>query len=440
MISLTAELPPVSVSFEHTYFGFASGRLRYDCVTCKAQCCRGHGYSVNAGPERDAQVASNPLIRFFMTPCQSGAAHYHVGNCPPSCFFLTREDRCQIHLDHGPAAKPSTCRLFPFNNFTRVGPYLVVLPHPRLCPLEIVPPGQHDMLSDHQELLSAMSLRGVDAHIPSSTAPTTDLDALIAIERRIVDDSASKTSESDIGWVVAKQLVQQGSRADATLAREEVREFIAQLRNLLGIETAAEGHPDTLQALIALTPLIRAQLLFRRADAPADGFDVRLERVPFALAAFSQIVFLAREAGVPLTTYQGVMRLLLEFMPVLRLIACLDEVRAMRTDLMIDTRWVGEPSLQMPYAGIVKALIRRVQLKERLTLGEVVARNMESITTDRMAFLRHLTSRLSGRLTRIETPVPALAPLRHPKPALQHWILSNSSSEQIASLSGRRLP
>lgn len=127
-------------SSERLYFAFRSDGFSYDCVSCKAHCCRGHGYSLSTGQELDTQLRLRPSLRMFLSSNDAGTS-YHVSNCAPACFFLTHDNTCSVQVTSGYQAKPETCRLFPFNHFRRVGDFLIILPHVSLCPLKVSPGG-----------------------------------------------------------------------------------------------------------------------------------------------------------------------------------------------------------------------------------------------------------------------------------------------------------
>jgi Fe-S-cluster containining protein len=142
---------PISIQADHVYFAFPSGRLTYDCVSCGAKCCRGFGYEVFVDRDLQRQLGTRHALRFFLDPCEAGAAdHYHARNLKPACFFLDEQNACSLHVQHGYDTKPETCRLFPFNQFNRVGDYLIVAPHPELCPLAILPPGERSDASSQR--------------------------------------------------------------------------------------------------------------------------------------------------------------------------------------------------------------------------------------------------------------------------------------------------
>jgi hypothetical protein len=118
----------VDIAVANVLFAFADGRWSYDCVACGAQCCRGHGYALNGARELEAQLSASTALHLFVSADKAGLFQaYQVRNLPPACFMLTKDGRCATHVTHGFAAKPETCRLFPFNQFGLLGDYLIVL-------------------------------------------------------------------------------------------------------------------------------------------------------------------------------------------------------------------------------------------------------------------------------------------------------------------------
>lgn len=160
-IRLHQASPPVDIPSDNVYFAFASGRLSYDCVTCNAKCCRGHGYLLQRRDELQRHLAIRPHLKYFIDHAgKESRRQLLVKNCPPACFFLNTHGLCTLHVEDGYDAKPETCRLFPFNVLRRVANYVVVTPHSSLCPLEISSLGAERPESTHQELLKAMASQG----------------------------------------------------------------------------------------------------------------------------------------------------------------------------------------------------------------------------------------------------------------------------------------
>lgn len=77
-ILLRAAPSPTSIPADHVFFAFETGRLTYDCATCGAQCCRGHGYNLRVGDELQRHLASRPAVKFFLNQHEVEADLYHA--------------------------------------------------------------------------------------------------------------------------------------------------------------------------------------------------------------------------------------------------------------------------------------------------------------------------------------------------------------------------
>lgn len=111
---------PSDISTENVFFTFPSGSLAYDCASCGSTYCRGHGFSMNRDKELPVLLGRDSSLQLFITDGDGDAAGTHstVRNCPPGCFVLENDGLCEIQLEHGYAAKPETCRLFPSTMFS----------------------------------------------------------------------------------------------------------------------------------------------------------------------------------------------------------------------------------------------------------------------------------------------------------------------------------
>jgi Fe-S-cluster containining protein len=239
---------PVRIPADRVYLAFPNGRFAYDCIACGAKCCRGSGYEVLAGAELDWQLGTQHAVRFFLDPCDSGADdHFHARNWKPSCFFLDRQGLCTIQTQHGFDAKPETCRLFPFNNLRRVADYLIVGPHTGLCPLQVLPAGEHSDASDHGQLLASLEAVGVGTHVPVVDASGVDVSQLVALERRIIETcerpAPGQTYASHAAGQMALTRLASGAvvhEADArAAAEEEIDRFLRLVYEILGVAPPA---------------------------------------------------------------------------------------------------------------------------------------------------------------------------------------------------------
>ncbi len=444
--------PAIEVAPEHVYFAFASGRLSYDCVSCNAQCCRGHGYLVTIGPELDRQLAVRPELRFFLAPQNDTARNQHrVRNCPPSCFFLNDRGLCSLHAEHGYEAKPETCRLFPFNHLRRAGDYLIVAPHDSLCPIQVEPPGEASDRSTYGELLHTMSLPGIYAEVPVCNGLLSDLDILISLERQVVDLSEQYMDQSHYAGFAAAQL-------DATYqtlrnllpvngpcpqppADGVIERFLEQVCELLGFSRALAKRADALltRTVTAVTPALRSQLVFRdavqdRKAAPALWDGLELDRVPYLLAALHALANLAELAGMRAVTYQTVFRLFHDYRSLLFLLAHVDCVVAWRPGVLIDLRLPNDEQFQQPFIRLARALLPERNRKARIKLGDLVSEVNRFDGVERLRFLQLLAQRVEGRLVSLER-VGLEDRWARPnfRSSFQRWVINHLSEEVLGA-------
>jgi hypothetical protein len=153
--------PPIDIAADCVYFAFASGRFTYDCITCNAQCCRGHGYQATVGPELDRQLALRPALRFFLDQ-QNGESPSQriIRNCPPACFLFTELGRCRSPcgaLDLMRSLRLVDC--FLSINYGASRSTSSFAP-PAAVSLQVEPPGTTSNKSTYAELLEVISVAG----------------------------------------------------------------------------------------------------------------------------------------------------------------------------------------------------------------------------------------------------------------------------------------
>jgi Fe-S-cluster containining protein len=437
---------PIGIHPNRVYFAFASGRLGYDCVACGAKCCRGEDFEVLAGRELRHQLATTHPIRFFLDPCESGAAdHYHARNLKPACFFLNGQGNCSIHVEHGYAAKPETCRLFPFNNITRAGEFLIIAPHRGLCPLQVLPAGERSDASDHDQLLAAMSGSGIGTHVPEIRAAQAEVPALIALERQIVELSGQDLNATRYARNAAAQLALTRLSAapagapDAAQeqARDDVEEFLWMLYDVLGAtQPIGDDHDQALvRTMVGMTPAIRARLVFEQGAASEPG---GVERIPYLLLALHTFATFARDAGMAEVTYQSVMGLLDRYRPLLTLLASLDRVMVWKPEADVDFALASDQALRSRYLGVAKALLPSSQRKAPTPLGRILAEHAMPNGMDRVLFLKSLARRLQGQVVPMTDAPTTMRRVQAPRAALQQWALGYFSTDFLLMVADSR--
>ena len=119
---------------ERVWFTWPDRGFSYRCEGCGA-CCKGLGIGLDvAGGQLDALVAKRPAIAAYVR--RRGAA-LTVFNPRDRCWFLADDGLCRIETEDGRAAKPASCRLFPFNRVFRLGTWTVVDYNSVVCPLRV---------------------------------------------------------------------------------------------------------------------------------------------------------------------------------------------------------------------------------------------------------------------------------------------------------------
>ncbi len=135
-----------------TYFTFSDGSLGYDCAACGQRCCRGKTFAIDAD-ELVPLLGRQPRLARHLR--LGGGGTLVAQNLTDRCWFLQGDGYCRIEAEDGRAAKPSTCRLFPFNRVFRIGNVRVVDFNSTLCPIELRTPdgvGHAEIVKDLDEI------------------------------------------------------------------------------------------------------------------------------------------------------------------------------------------------------------------------------------------------------------------------------------------------
>jgi len=217
---------------ERAYFTWPDRRLRYECRGCGA-CCKGHGIGIDtAGGQLVQLVAKRPELAAFVR--RRGDA-ITLFNPRDRCWFLDDGGLCRIEVEDGRAAKPASCRLFPFNRVFRAGAWTIIDYNSVICPLAVVGEGG---VAHHDVLAELDTIR--DPAIVGTQLPADD--ALFEREAEIAAGIFLAT-EIDSAWAM------QGGG-------DPVREGF---EAITGLAWSAPADPA---AALALTPSLRFNELF----------------------------------------------------------------------------------------------------------------------------------------------------------------------------------
>jgi Fe-S-cluster containining protein len=92
--------------------------INFECTGC-GNCCFNWPVPVTQEDVQRIQLlvpGSQPLFRARAAADKKLAVYTHTleKRADGRCQFLTDDNRCQLHIDHGPTAKPAMCQLFPY--------------------------------------------------------------------------------------------------------------------------------------------------------------------------------------------------------------------------------------------------------------------------------------------------------------------------------------
>ncbi|MCX5747444.1 MAG: YkgJ family cysteine cluster protein [Proteobacteria bacterium] len=294
---------------DRTYFTWPDRRLRYVCAGCGA-CCKGHGIGFDvAGGELVQLVARRPAIAAYLRRRGDTITAF---NPRDRCWFLSTDGQCDIETTDGRAAKPASCRLFPFNRVFRIGSYTVVDYNSAICPLEI---GAVDEAGISHAAIAAEIAAIADPAVVGTALPAHDAEAegaaLVATERAacaILHEAAAR-GDLRLGW---------SAMADATAFDDERAVADAAMRAIAHHPWHPPSTPTLVNALW-LTPSLRFGELYgprqyaRRADMAPVLARMWLAWLGFAHAAES---LSGRAFGLPELTTMWT-----ELAPILHVIA-----------------------------------------------------------------------------------------------------------------------
>ena len=153
--------------------------MRYECRHCGA-CCKGHGIGLDvAAGQLVKLVAKRPELAAFVRRRGDAITAF---NPRDRCWFLADDGLCRVEVEDGRAAKPASCRLFPFNRVFHIGTTMVVDYNSVICPLQL---GEGGVA--HAEILDEIMTIQDPAITGTSLPADGDLDRERAIAARIFE-------------------------------------------------------------------------------------------------------------------------------------------------------------------------------------------------------------------------------------------------------------
>ncbi len=262
---------------EKLYFTWPDRRFRYDCRGCGA-CCKGHGIGIDvAGGELVQLLARRPQLSPFLRRRGDAITAF---NPRDRCWFLRDDGMCRVEAEDGRAAKPASCRLFPFNRVFRIGSYTVVDYNSVICPLHVADDG-----IPHAEVIAEIeSIQ--DPTIVGTQLPARDAEkegqSFVETERAIAAAMFAAAPAGDLATAWAAQ-------ADAAAFDTECETQRAAFTAILEHSWQPPGAA-TLSAALWLTPSMRFNELYGpRQYAQRPAMSPVLARMWLAWLGFATI-------------------------------------------------------------------------------------------------------------------------------------------------------
>lgn len=260
---------------EQVYFTWPDRRFRYECRGCGA-CCKGHGIGLDvAGGQLVQLLARRPAIAAFLRRRGDAITAF---NPRDRCWFLAADGLCRIEVEDGRAAKPASCRLFPFNRVFRIGPYTIVDYNSVICPLTVGDDGtSHAEVAAEIAAITDPTIVGTPLAARDAAAEGT---AFVDTERAIAAAIFAAPGDLAAGW---------GAQADAAALSRERDLAATAFTAVLGTPWQPPS-PPTLTAAGWLTPSLRFNELYGpRQYAPRSTMAPVLARMWLAWLGFAAL-------------------------------------------------------------------------------------------------------------------------------------------------------
>lgn len=329
------------------YFTWPDRRFAYDCRGCGA-CCKGHGIGLDvAGGELVQLLAKRPALTPFLRRRGDTITAF---NPRGRCWFLADDGMCRIEVEDGRAAKPASCRLFPFNRVFRIGSYTVVDVNTTICPLTVGDTGvAHAEV--HAEIERITDPAVVGTRLPAQQ-PETEGQAFVDGERAIASAIFATPGDLAIAW---------GAQADAAALDDECAQQRLAFDAIVGSPWRAPSAA-TLTHALWLTPSMRFNELYGpRQYAPRSAMSPVLARMWLAWLGFAA---LGEQLATRALSLQELATLWAEQAPLLHAVARWGEVPSLKPG-MID----------IPGDDVVRSLAQAMvdNRKGKRTLGALIA-------------------------------------------------------------------
>ena len=291
------------------YFAFPDGVFNYVCAECTALCCKGHGFGGSLEKELRPLFVLYPQIESMAIRREGDVIEFATPSS--GCLLLDSDNWCRIEKEHGKAAKPSICNLFPFNSFMQIGNTIAVRPH-FLCPLRVQVParpgyveGTHANLETVIRSSPMISSEFMNTRKPPfGMNPSVNANSVLEREASFRDICSLELGQSSFAGVLRR----------ASADPDALGGFVVRAAQILGLPVPSQPRDSVDDLLISLAAPLRLEMLHLSSEAI-------LRALALGEIIFRQAVSLSH---IPLTP-QGAYTILTRFGPTIRLLAHGDE-------------------------------------------------------------------------------------------------------------------
>lgn len=360
------------------YMPFPDGVFHYVCRECTMVCCyRSAEFDGSFRQEISQLIQLYPAMEIMAIQRRGDVVKFAT----PSgrCYFLEEDHRCGIEVRHGKEMKPTACRVFPFNNYSRLGKSFVVGLN-FLCPLRLqVPARSGEVEGTHAtieaQLRESPYLRGsyFESLKQLSLGPQQKAQEVLKEEVRFRDACSLALGASGFADTL-RDAAEEPGKLDSFV------EWAAGLLSLdLSLRPAARDHIDDL--LLSLASMLRLNSLFLPAGK-------RLRVLALSELALRRLLTLAGEhpAGqADAATPKGAFEILSRVAPALHLLAIADEPVTAPKRGMKNVPQFGVPEMTFAAFEVLRAAGRDE------SIAGVLEENLVTLSlSDRMALLMDL--------------------------------------------------
>ncbi len=225
--------------------------------------------------------------------------------------------------------------------------------------------------------------------------------------------------------------------------RDAIHPLIDLARRLFDLPTGVPlgDDVDLVRTMVAMTPSLRARLLFERANDESSQPSISRQQLPLAMLSIYLLAEAALAAGMKTVTYQTLSKLLTDFWGLVELLTYAHEVMVWRDDAIIDIANVADRAQRLQFIRLARALLPLAQRRNPMRLGDVMRLHAPNDPRELASFLTFLLPRLVGRVEPVgNRGVERRSSVKGNRTAgaLQRFLLSHTDEEFLGTFYDQR--